>query len=246
MKFAVLADIHGNSFALQAVLADMHDLGVTMAVNLGDVFSGPLDARGTAALLLDRGFATVRGNHDRNLLQQDPANMGPSDRCAFDQLDPAHFDWLRSLPETLTVFGDVFLCHGTPTNDSRYWLEKVAVDGTVEEAPRHEILEQAEGLEASLILCAHSHIPRFLSLPDGRSILNPGSVGCPAYDDDTPVYHVVQTGTPDASYAIAERQASGWTLAFRTIRYDAARASALAIRNGRPDWGRALATGHLR
>lgn len=246
MQFAVLADIHGNAFALEAVLADMRALGITHAVNLGDMFSGPLDARATAALLLDRGFASVRGNHDRYLLEQNRADMGPSDQCAFDQLDQVHLDWLRSLPETRTVFDDVFLCHGTPSSDTRYWLERVGPHGSVEAAPLQDILEQAQGVEAGLILCGHTHIPRFVSLPDGRAILNPGSVGCPAYDDDHPFYHVVETGTPNASYAIAERGTDGWRVTFRSVPYDAGRASALAIRNGRPDWGRALATGRLR
>ena len=85
MRFAALADIHGNSFALEAVLQDMDSLGIKDAVNLGDFFSGPIDAAKTAALLLERDFVSVRGNHDRYLIEQDPAEMGPSDRVAFDQ-----------------------------------------------------------------------------------------------------------------------------------------------------------------
>ena len=44
MRFAAIADIHGNCFALQAVLADAADLGVQKFVNLGDHVSGPLEA----------------------------------------------------------------------------------------------------------------------------------------------------------------------------------------------------------
>jgi predicted phosphodiesterase len=64
MKFAVLADIHGNALALEAVLKDMDQLGLSTAVNLGDFFSGPLDAAKTASLLMDRDFLSIRGNHD--------------------------------------------------------------------------------------------------------------------------------------------------------------------------------------
>jgi predicted phosphodiesterase len=44
MRFAAIADIHGNRLALEAVLADAADLGVQNCVNLGDHVSGPLQA----------------------------------------------------------------------------------------------------------------------------------------------------------------------------------------------------------
>jgi hypothetical protein len=43
-------------------------------------------------------------------------------------------------------------------------------------------------------------MPRVVALPDGRQIANAGSVGLPAYEDDVPSWHVVETGTPDARY----------------------------------------------
>jgi predicted phosphodiesterase len=238
-----MADIHGNAHALDAVLNDMDSLGLSTAVNLGDFFSGPLDAAKTASLLMDRDFPSIRGNHDRYLIEQDPSNMGPSDRVALSQLEQIHLDWIASLPETQTVFGDVFMCHGTPRSDSSYWLEHVEENGTVRPATLQKIEAQAIGVDAKLILCAHTHIPRCIRLPDGRTILNPGSVGCPAYDDDTPTYHYMQTGTPNASYAIVESRGTDWSVSFRSVPYPADKASALAAQNGRPDWARALATG---
>lgn len=243
MRFAVLADIHGNALALEAVLLDMDTLGLTTAVNLGDFFSGPLDAAKTANLLMERNFPSVRGNHDRYLIEQEPTDMGPSDKAAFDQLDNTHLDWITGLPETLTIFNDIFLCHGTPKSDSTYWLEHVDEDGTVRSATLQEVQQEAEGVDASLILCAHTHIPRCIRLPDGRTIVNPGSVGCPAYDDDAPVYHHMQTGTPNASYAVVEAQQIGWSISFRSVPYLSDKASALAAENGRPDWARSLASG---
>lgn len=245
MKFAVLADIHGNADALRAVLDDMAALGLQAAVNLGDCFSGPLDAGATADLLLARGFPAIRGNHDRYLIEQAPDEMGPSDRTAYDQLDPEPRDWLAGLPPALWLREDIFLCHGTPSSDCAYWLERVNPDGSVRSATLDEIEAEAAGLEARLILCAHTHIPRVLRLRDGRVIVNPGSIGCPAYDDTRPVSHQMQTGTPNASYAIVEEGPSGWIVAFRSVPYDATAASALAASRGRPDWARALATGWL-
>lgn len=243
MRFAVLADIHGNALALEAVLQDMDTLGLTTAVNLGDFFSGPLNAAKTANLLMERNFSSIRGNHDRYLIEQEPSDMGPSDKVAFDQLDKAHLDWIAGLPETLTIFNDIFLCHGTPQSDSTYWLERVKDDGTVRSATLQEIQADAAGVDASLILCAHTHIPRCIRLPDGRTIVNPGSVGCPAYDDDVPVHHHMQTGTPNASYAIVEVKPIGWSISFRSVPYLSDKASELAAENGRPDWARSLASG---
>ena len=243
MTFAVLADIHGNSFALKAVLEDMARCGVTRAVNLGDHVSGPIDPAGTADLLLAQDFVAIRGNHDRWLIEQAPADMGPSDKVAFDLLQPAHLDWLRALPATATYGEDVFLCHGTPSSDVTYWLERVEPNGVVRPASRAEVEREAMGIEARLILCGHTHLPRVAQLERGTTILNPGSVGLPAYDDDVPVYHRMQTGTPNASYAIVEGAGRDRTITFRSIPYDAEAASRMAAGHGRDDWARALATG---
>jgi predicted phosphodiesterase len=43
MKFAAIADVHGNCVALEAVLADIAANGITEVVNLGDHVSGPLE-----------------------------------------------------------------------------------------------------------------------------------------------------------------------------------------------------------
>ena len=243
MRFAAIADIHGNSAALEAVLHDMDAHKVSAAVNLGDFFSGPLDAAATASLLRIVNFPSIRGNHDRYLIEQTRSEMGPSDQVAFDQLSQTDLDWIEGLPSTLRIFEDVFLCHGTPRSDSTYWLERVEKNGIVRPATLSEIEREAEGVDAKLILCAHTHIPRCIRLPDGRTIVNPGSVGCPAYDDGQPVYHYMQTGTPNASYAIIERTHDNWDISFRSVRYDATEASVLAASNGRNDWARALATG---
>ena len=44
MKFAAIADIHGNCSALEAVLADIGQHRISEVVNLGDHLSGPLGA----------------------------------------------------------------------------------------------------------------------------------------------------------------------------------------------------------
>lgn len=78
-----------------------------------------------------------------------------------------------------------------------------------------------------------------------RLIVNPGSVGCPAYDDDLPFHHKVETGHAMASYAMIEKTEDGWAPSFRNVAYDHMAMSRLAAENGRAEWANALATGRV-
>lgn len=242
-SFAAIADIHGNVDALSAVLSDISAQGIRSVINLGDLFSGPLAAGDTARLLREQEMVHVRGNHDRYLLETNPADLHPSDAAAYADLSSDDLDWLRLLPDHLYLGPSIYACHATPGDDNTYWLETVTGQGIVHARPLAEVCEFAASVEASLILCAHTHLPRRVDLPDGRTIVNPGSVGCPAYDDVAPVQHVVQTGTPNASYAIVERHVGRWVTEHRSVPYDTSRMVELARSNGREDWAMAVETG---
>ncbi|MBY6004335.1 metallophosphatase family protein [Salipiger bermudensis] len=242
-RFAAIADIHGNADALRAVLTDIDALGIGTVVNLGDVFSGPLAAAETWEILQDRAFPTVRGNHDRHLIDHPREELMASDRVARDELPEKAMGWLRSLPMVLEL-GDAFLCHATPGNDHTYWLDEVSPQGLVHPAPHATIAARLGGVTRPLILCAHTHLPRALRL-NGQLIVNPGSVGCPGYDDIHPVPHVVETGTPDACYAVLTRVGEDWQVSHRHVPYDSRRMAALARARGRDEWASALETGWL-
>jgi diadenosine tetraphosphatase ApaH/serine/threonine PP2A family protein phosphatase len=247
MRFAAIADIHGNAAALEAVLADIAAQGIQTVdiVNLGDCLSGPLEAGRTADILVPLQLVTVRGNHDRYLIEHASGDMHEWEADAFSQLAARHLDWLRALPFD-AVFRDVaYLCHARPQDDGTYWLEQVTPEGRVVLRDQAEIEAWAQGIAQPLILCGHTHLPRVVRLSDGRLIVNPGSVGCPAYDDDAPVYHKVEAGSPLASYAILENTDAGWSVSFRLVLYDHMAQSRLAERNGRPSWTAGLATGRL-
>jgi len=118
-RFAVISDIHGNSDALAAVLADIDALQIETIVNLGDHLSGPLAARETADMLMAREMICIRGNHDRWLVEKSLAEMGASDRVAREQLDDRHIEWLRAMPASRSLAdGRIFICHGTPSSDT--------------------------------------------------------------------------------------------------------------------------------
>jgi predicted phosphodiesterase len=243
MRFAAVADIHGNAKALEAVLADIAALGIREIVNLGDHVSGPLEAARTADLLMESDVLSIRGDQDRRLVEFKPHGSAAAARADFRQLEGHHLQWLASLPETQLYRDDVFLCHGSPLNDASYWLDRVAEDGSIRMSTLAEIEAEAEAPGCSLILCGHTHIPRAVRLSDGRLIVNPGSVGCPGYDGTRPVCHVVQTGTPSACYALLERSRLGWSVTLRQIPYEHEPMAALAAQNGFLGWARALETG---
>jgi predicted phosphodiesterase len=245
MKIAALSDIHGNLFALEAVLADVRRRGVDLTVNLGDILSGPLLPRETADRLMELGLPTIRGNHERQVLTLPAERMGPSDRYAFDTITNAQRHWIAALPGVLEPVPDVFMCHATPYNDVDCYLEDL-VEGELRPAPLASVEERSSSSSASLILCGHSHIPRLLTLSTGQVIVNPGSVGIQAYEGHDPGPHVVEVGSPHARYAILERSRAGWAADLIAVPYDWEAASRLAFERGRPDWGRALSTGFVR
>src|ERR1044072_8796256 len=114
MRLAAIADVHGNYLALEAVIADIRAQGVSEIVNLGDMASGPLDARRTMEMLMALDAVHVLGNHDRYLLDRPPEKMGSWDRPAYDALNAVQLDWLRAQPMTRVYRDKVFLCHATP------------------------------------------------------------------------------------------------------------------------------------
>lgn len=246
MRFAAIADVHGNHLALEAVLADIRAQGITDIVDLGDMASGPLDARRTMDLLMALDAVHVRGNHDRWLIDRSPEKMGAWERPAYSQLEASHLDWLRTIPATAVYRDQVFLCHATPEDDNVYWLEHVAPDGAVTCAPLDAIEAVAAGITQPLILCGHSHTARAVRLRDGRLIVNPGSVGSPGYSYDVPHPHAIEAGTPDARYAVLELRREGWSVSFRHVPYDHQAMAALARANGNPEFAAALATGWIR
>lgn len=244
MRIAAISDIHGNMPALEAVLADIARRGADVVVNLGDLLSGPLQPRETAAHLMALQLPTVAGNHERQLLTHQPGRMGASDRFAHEHVTPEQRAWLAALPPTLRLDGNVLLVHGTPTSDLTGWLETVTPAG-VRPATHAEALERAGDVRASLLLCGHTHVPRALRLDDGRLVVNPGSVGLQAYDDADPWPHRVENGTPHARYALVERRGADWSVAHVAVAYDWQAAAGLAARHGADGWAHALRTGRM-
>jgi predicted phosphodiesterase len=238
--FAVVSDIHGNRWALEEVLKNINNRGIKHVVNLGDCLYGPLDPAGTAGILLSLGWPTVRGNEDR--IVEDPGD--PSSTLLFvrDQLDRKHRAWLADMPQTAVPYEGVYLCHGTPGKDDEYLLRDVTAAGAMERSPEG-VSVLLQSVAEPLVLCGHDHQPGRRRMDGGQLVVNPGSVGLQAYTDDTPWPHAMQTGTPEARYAILSRDRQGWQVEDIDVTYDWNSAATAAVKNGRDDWAVWLRTG---
>lgn len=244
MRIAIVSDIHGNLPALEAVVKDIARRGVDAVVNLGDSLSGPLLPFETAQFLMAQDWVHLAGNHERQLLTEGPGQWGPSDEFTHARLTKTELSWLASLAPCHQFNPEVLLCHGTPTDDKTYFLE--TVESThVRAASLAEIDARLGHVDAQLIACGHTHVPRAMRASSGQLIVNPGSVGLQAYDDNAPYPHVIETGSPDARYAIVERHASDWTASLIAVPYAFRAMAKFAMTRQRPDWAGALLTGRL-
>jgi predicted phosphodiesterase len=214
-RLAVLSDIHGNSMALRAVLADLGAQGGDAhLVVLGDlVLYGP-DPGGVLALLREREPAFyVGGNTDRYLVEgryrdslTQPgwqAQVLSSFSWTAGQLGDAGLRFLATLPrKQLLYFGRghvVLATHGSPRSDE----ENVRAD-----TPDAELAAMFGDLPYNLLLCAHTHQP-LDRVVAGRRVVNAGSVGLP-FDGD-----------PRAGYALIDLQpGGGYQVTLRRVAYD--------------------------
>ncbi len=232
MRVAVLSDVHGNSPALDAVLEDLAGRQVDALVCLGDHVSGPMDPAGAATRLMALDGLMIAGNHDRWVLDLSLPGAGAGDRFAREQLDDAQIDWLAGLVGTGWLGDEIFLCHGTPSDDETPWLDNFYEKRTTTLPSEAEVARQAVGIGAAVVLCGHTHIPRTLRLSDGRLIVNPGSVGMQ-----------LVRGSPDAHYGIVEKRRNGWQTELIAVPYDTEKAAWLAEENGFPHWREAIRFG---
>ncbi len=178
MRVAVLADIHGNLPALEAVLAEVAVSGVDGFMICGDVASGPLPVETLEVLRALPRARFVRGNADRGLVnafdgEKLPRLPGPAfDWCA-SQLAREHRDFLASFSEPVLVevdgVGRVLFCHGSPRSDEEMMTA---------ETPEARLREFLVGVNADVVVCGHTHMP-FDRVVDGVRVINPGSVGMP-------------------------------------------------------------------
>jgi putative phosphoesterase len=177
LRLAVLADIHGSVWALEAVLADARRRGPDHFVVLGDLLADGPDPVGTLDLLRGLPRATfVQGNTDRylaDLSQLVPPRSELPDlvttwQWAVDLLGEEGCRFLADLPTDVileTPIGSVLATHGIPGNDEG-WIDPRRADA----------LDGLHWQGACALLVGHTHMPFVLS-GDRGTVINPGSVG---------------------------------------------------------------------
>lgn len=178
MKIAILADIHANIYALEAVLADCEDEGVEHFIVAGDLvgyyYWPQLVVR---RLMHDTRFTCIRGNHE-DILAETLDNKDSADRYRLkygsgydvcrESLSDDELQWLLNLPTKaeLILYGTHFsVHHGSP----------FATDEYIYPNSTAEVLARSHASRDYTIL-GHTHYPFMHSL-DGSILVNPGSIG---------------------------------------------------------------------
>ena len=194
MQFAVIADIHSNLEALEAVLKKIERDGIKTIICAGDIIGYGPNPNEAVELVRKRCFAAVCGNHDANI---DLHNLGwfePSAAHALEwtkkTLTKENFEYLLGLDHSWKghIGGkSVFIVHGSPRD---YIYDYVYPD--IADTKAREWLRNTA---SQVLVVAHLHIP-FIRKMGARAILNPGSVGQPRDGDRRASYAIVNTKQP--------------------------------------------------
>ncbi|MHB0876695.1 MAG: metallophosphoesterase family protein [Anaerolineae bacterium] len=233
MRLAVLADIHGNLPALEAVLADADQQGVRDGfIVAGDHVAGPPFPAETLALLRSLPTASmIAGNRDGYIVRmhrrQAPAHWWSGEsagliRWGYHQLDAEACEYLEALPRELVLRFDgtaaIRVLHGSPEGVSgKLYPER---DAAVIERMRRALLcdvdpvppldEQLAGVAEPVLICGHTH-HQWQQEWRGGLALNPGSVGEPL------------SGDGRAQYALLTWDGHLWQAEHRLVAYDVER-----------------------
>jgi len=246
MKIAIISDIHSNVYALEEVLKDIRSKDIEVILNLGDMFYGPIEPRATYELIRKNKLINISGNQDREILEASIEQLEENQtlKYTYDDLGEDVLYWIQDLPFEKLIGGTYYMIHGTYFNDSQYLLEDVKEEGMTLRDEK-EILKLTDNIEAPFIFCGHSHLPRCIILSTGHVVINPGSVGLQAYEDELPVKHKMQNNTPDAAYSILSIEDNQYSVEQIRVAYDYEKAAKKAEENGRKDWAYALRTGKV-
>ena len=218
-RIAILSDIHGDTRALKAVIADARALGATEFWLLGDILL-PGPGREDLFELLDAIpiTAAVRGNWDDCVLEALDGEYGLEDpqeiqllrltQYLMEGLDPKRIDWFRSLPlvEKKEVNGIRFsLTHNLPEKN---------YGGDLRPANVTENFDQLLDDQTDMAIYGHVHKQLLRYGSQGQQILNPGTIGMPYFDWEPIQNHRAQ-------YTLIDVEEDGVTnLQFRKVAYD--------------------------
>ncbi len=226
---AVLADIHGNLAALEAVLADLATQTYDSLVIAGDlVMNGPRPAE-TLARVRDLNVPAIVGNTDRDVVE-----AGPDNSIAWwtrAQLDAGGLAYLETLPFSHRITPpqgrspktDLLIVHATPTDVVDVLILEPHPLGTTftTVTPMDEAVRMVGGVQADLIVYGHMHYVS-AGVVQGQRIMSIGSVGFP-FD-----------GNPAAAYALLHWDGCTWQATHRRVDYAYTAVIAEVNQSGQP------------
>lgn len=222
MRLALFSDVHSNLPALEAVLDDIASVGVDARYALGDLVGYAPWPNEVLERLQAEGITSVMGNYDEgtgfDMAECGCAYTNPIEKALGDQsfawtkahTSDANKAWLRSLPREIRFEADgsrYLLVHGSPRRINEYLYE---------DKPDATFARIAEGADADVIVCGHTHRAYEKRVGEFRFI-NDGSAGKPKDGDARACWALFDTGTA--------------ALEFRRVEYDVER-TAQAILTG--------------
>lgn len=216
---AIFSDIHANLPALQAVLKDIDQRGLTKTYCLGDLVGYGTYPNEVTQIIRERRIPTIMGNYDQGV-----GNNSDDCGCAYtnptsEALGMLSIAWtnqhttaenkafLRSLVPNIPVqLGElgVLLVHGSPRKINEYLFEN---------RPDSSLERLMDVAQADVLICGHTHLPYHRVLPSGRQIINGGSVGKP------------KDGDPRACYITLKIEEDQVKVEFIRVAYDVERAA---------------------
>lgn len=229
MKLGVIADIHGNAPALEAVLNELNDHGVDAIACLGDIV-GVLGSPDTCVSLVRRhADYVVYGNHDSRVFD-DRMFLPQRDVDVFEyeliteQLSARNQTWLVNRPALDCIGEDITLAHCHPTHGRATGV------GSDPGVFPNEFEDIARTVEKDVVLLGHTHLQHSELIEvngDTTLVCNPGSVGLPFKTDND---SGCTTGI--GKFAVIDTTTS--ECALRSITYDSTSIVKFLTENGSP------------
>ena len=210
-RFAVIADLHGNLPALDAVLADLETVQPDRVVVAGDFVNRGPQSRAVLERIAPYGFPAISGNHDtwlcslargENLPEHWETSLWTPVRMAVAEIAPNWLPWLEALPFSLVVdlpgTDPVRIVHGSPRH-AREGMGRLASDD--------HLRGVLTGVEERTVIGAHIHYP-YERTVGGTHVIVVGAAGCPF------------NGDPRAQYGLFTWDGAEWQFEHRAVPYD--------------------------
>ena len=174
-RFGIIGDVHCAAPELEQAIDLLTSKEASVDINLctGDIVDGIGDANVCVNLLQEADIRTVRGNHDRWVLEHKARKIANADR--LEELLPNTVDYLNNLPLTIefpSPQGTILLCHGVGTND----LDQVWPGSEKLGPQRSERLDQIlEENKYRYLINGHIHFRLLLEFTN-LTLINPGAL----------------------------------------------------------------------